>query len=263
MLGRWIEELARFLEIANPLMEHTTSDEVDSLFHSLLNCASALRRIVLLLDALDQTELTPRGQYLTWLKVGPWPPNVRLLATAVPSKAATVLSEAPGIQQIELPPLTQADAEAIVRQVWRRYHREVNSPVLGLLTQKTLGSSSQAAGNPLWLTLASEQLNLLDADDFSRAEQEFSGSPTERLKAFLAAVAVSRHGWRESDLQVLIPRLNTILENGADTPLPNCVHDAAMNRAVNRYDAEYTPSNPQEAFPAAELAAIKGHFVLV
>jgi hypothetical protein len=295
ILRRWIEELARFLDIANPLSEHITSDGVDSLFHSLLNRASALRRVVLLLDALDQTEPTARSQYLTWLKAAPWHSNVRLLATALPCKAATVLSEASGIEQIELPPLTQADAEAIVRQVWRRYHREINFAVLGSLTQKTLDPSSQTVGNPLWLTLASEQLNLLDADDFHRAEEEFSGSPTERmqtllldttrrmpadvselyrwlydraaksfgsgrLKALLAAVSLSRHGRRESDLQVLIPRLTTILENGAGTTLTNLVNDAAMKRAENRYDPQYTPSHSQDVLPAAELAAIRRAF---
>ena len=99
-----------------------------------------------------------------------------------------------------------------------------------------------AAGNPLWLGLAVEELNLLDADDFARLEREFAGTPEERLLALLLAVAdamppgvadlyawllerseqihgsdlaqtfvnliaVSRAGWRESDFRALMPEL--------------------------------------------------------
>jgi hypothetical protein len=202
------------------------------------------------------------------------------------------MGEIPGILQIQLLPLTPIDTDAIVRSVWQRYHREVNSAVLKELTQKSLTSGVLAAGNPLWLALASEQLNLLDADDFSRAEHEFSGTPVERmqalvldtarrmpadvsklyhwlfdqaaktfgsaqLKAFLAAIALSRHGWRESDLQVLIPQMTAMFDKGSISNALNLVHHAAMKHYMTQYGL---PSNSQEIFPVAELAAMRRAF---
>jgi hypothetical protein len=81
---------------------------------------------------------------------------------------------------------------------------------------------------PLWLLIATEELNLLDADDFVRAKRDYQGRDDERLAAlmrqamyrasitraesafgtklvrtFLGTIAVSRFGWREMDFHVL------------------------------------------------------------
>jgi tetratricopeptide (TPR) repeat protein len=99
-----------------------------------------------------------------------------------------------------------------------------------------------ASGNPLWLVLAVEELNLLDEDDFARLDTLYSGSPLVRLRrllldvvaklptdiaglydllfaraeelfgvgfarAFLSSIAVSRGGWRETDFRVLVPKI--------------------------------------------------------
>jgi len=102
-----------------------------------------------------------------------------------------------------------------------------------------------ACGNPLWLTLALEQLNLLDADDFAlpsaslpvlppngwplwldtaaRMPPEIGGlygwllEQNERAfgiahaRGFAMAIALSRSGWREADLIDLVPRLGKLL----------------------------------------------------
>ncbi|MCU0857458.1 MAG: hypothetical protein MUC65_03530 [Pontiellaceae bacterium] len=197
---------------------------------------------MVLLDALDQFEPTPRGRHLTWFKPPQWPSNARMIATGLPCPAGKVLSKSAGIEEVELPQLTAADAAGIGKQVWGLYHREINPAVLRVLIEKKLPDGKPACGNPLWLTLALEQLNLLDADDFARAERDFTGSPTERMTAllidtakrmppdigglygwlleqnekafgaantrgFATAIALSRSGWRETDLIALVPRL--------------------------------------------------------
>ena len=105
------------------------------------------------------------------------------------------------------------------------------------------GPDGFAWATPLWLVLAVEELNLLDADDFSRAKRTYSGSPADQLKAlmvdmvaamppdilklysstfdraeelfgphltraFLGSIAVSRAGWRTADFRSLLPRLS-------------------------------------------------------
>ena len=105
------------------------------------------------------------------------------------------------------------------------------------------GPDGPAFGNPLWLVLAVEELNLLDADDFARARRVYAGRPGEQLRAlmiditadfpsdiagiyghtferaeklfgvavtrgFLGLIAVGRAGWREQDFRMLLPRMS-------------------------------------------------------
>jgi hypothetical protein len=189
MLRRFIQELADFLRIANPLPEKAGPDDVGAAFASLLARAAAKKRIVVLLDALDQFDPTPRGQHLAWLRPKQWPANARIIATALPCTGADSLTQWAGIEEPDLPTLTAADAAEIAKGVWKRYHRELNPDVLRVLTGKRLPDGAAACGNPLWLTLALEQLNLLDADDFARAERDFTGSPAQRLRALVLDTA--------------------------------------------------------------------------
>ena len=232
----------------NPLPAQASNDDIEAAFYSLLHRVSSQRRVVVLLDALDQFEPTPRGRYLTWFKPLQWPANARLIATAIPSSASHVLAEASGTAEIDVPPLSADDAQAIGTHVWGRYHRTLNPAVLAVLIDKQVPDGTPACGNPLWLTLALEQLNLLDADDFARAERDFPGSPGERLaallldtarrmppdvenlygwlleqnekaygmaatRAFATAIALSRNGWRDTDLLDLVPRLSSHFKN--------------------------------------------------
>lgn len=239
MLRLWIGELSSFLQVERPLTDTATNEEVERVFVSLLGRVAQRRRVVVLLDALDQFESTPRGRHLTWLSPRQWPANVRLVATSLPGEEADSLAQWAGIDEIELPALTEDDAQRISRGVWARYRHELD-PEVWMQLAEARDRGAPACGNPLWVTLANEQLNLLDADAFERAEREFEGSSSDRLhrlllhtarrlpsnveglydwlltdaervhgaawiRAFASVIAVSRFGWRESDLRVLVP----------------------------------------------------------
>ncbi|MBN1542907.1 AAA family ATPase, partial [candidate division KSB1 bacterium] len=239
ILQRWIEELAQFLKIASPLPEKPSSDDLLEQFTLLLGRAAVKKRVVVLLDALNQLEQTPRARRLTLLPKL-WPENTRLLATALPGEETDALSAIPGTAVKTLPPLQQAEARDIIDTICRRYHRTLHPQVAEVLLQKKTDAGHPSCGNPLWLELAVEELNLLDADDFSRAEREYRGTPEEKLHRLLVdtaeslpptvenlydwmlqraeeiqgvdwcrglsvAIALSRSGWRESDLRELVP----------------------------------------------------------
>ena len=69
-----------------------------------------------------------------------------------------------------------------------RYHRHIHAGVRAAVLTKPLPDGAMAAGNPLWLALAVEELNLLDADDFARVESDFQGTPEARLHQLMLAV---------------------------------------------------------------------------
>ena len=242
ILQRWIEELAQFLGEASPLPDKPTADELQEQFTRLLGRAGSRNRVVLLLDALNQLEQTPRARQLTWLP-RQWPANVRLIATSLPGPEAEALCSRDDVAHKKLPLLEPPEAREIIDAICGRYHRRIHAEVAGVLLDKKNEAGQPAGGNPLWLELAVEELNLLDADDFSRAERKYTGSSDERLhqllldtarqlpaeveglydwmlarneevnglswsRAFSVAVALGRGGWRESDLRVLLPEFS-------------------------------------------------------
>ena len=200
MLRRWIGELATRLAIANPIPDTATPDEVEEVFYRVLRQASQPTRVVVLVDALNQFEATPRGTHATWFKPAQWPDNAVIIATSLPCTAAKALAEWAGIEEVEIPGLAPEDVVAVAKATWRRYHRDINPEVVRVLAEKPGANGLPASGNPLWLTLALEQLNLLDADDFARADRDFTGSPVERLGALVIDTAERLPGRRRGAL---------------------------------------------------------------
>ena len=248
LLRRWVQELSREADTGDPLTEESGIDEIEEAFGRLLSQVSAQRRVVVLVDALNEFEPTPRGQHLTWLPKL-MPPNVRFIATTIPGKPSETLERRPGVGLVQLPRLDENEAAEIARAVCARYHRQISSEVLDELLAKLLPDGTAAASVPLWLELALDELNLLDADDFARAEREFGGTPEQRLHllamdvarrlpaevsalygrmlerceqlaghgwawAFANVIAVTRNGLRESDLSALLPKV--LSELGTD-----------------------------------------------
>lgn len=239
MLQRFIGELAGALGTDPGLTDNADPDTVDATFARLLGQMAQKQRVVVLIDALDQFENTTRGRFATWLP-RLWPANARLVATAIASDGTKAVGERPGVEALSLPPLDATEARDIVVGICRRYHRTFEPEVIeGLLAKRAAGGP--VWGNPLWLVLSVEELNLLDADDFARAQRDYAGTPAERLRAlmldtiasfpvdipglyahtfaraeelfgagltrgFLGLIAVSRAGWRESDFRLLLPR---------------------------------------------------------
>ncbi len=144
-----------------------------------------------------------------------------------------------------MPPVSRDEAEEIARRFYReRHHRVVNPRVLEELLAKKLADGRPAHGNPLWLALTLQEMNLLEADDYERADREYARLPgAERMQAlqldearklpadvsgvygellgraergfgkawadaFVDLIAVSRAGWRESDLRELMPKVS-------------------------------------------------------
>ena len=243
ILSRWVEELAIQVSLGNPLDEESDSEKIEQAFNQLLAAASTQQRVVVLIDALDQLESTARAQSLTWLRKH-WPPGVRLITTAIPGTASEVLESRVGVRRTALGPLSVAEIGEVASRIYARYHRQINPEVKAALLDKTTPTGEPAGGNPLWLEMAVEALNLLDADDFERAERDFAQEPdpqrriqllaldmlgqmpgevdalygwvlgrAEKLhgaswaRSFVDLIAVSRAGWREQDLAVLLPSL--------------------------------------------------------
>jgi tetratricopeptide (TPR) repeat protein len=239
MLHYWVGQLAQHLGQSDPLPEQATPNEVDRTFSRLLHQTAQQRRVVILIDALNQFEPTTRGTHLTWLPKS-WPTNARLIATAIPDVQSEALRKRPGFAEVPLLPLVYEEGLEIVRRICGRYHRALNENVETALLAKERADGASAFGNALWLQLATEELNLLGSETFERVEEGSGAQGVVRLltsvveqmpsdveglyrwmldrsdrhfgkawtRAFVDVIAVSRGGWRESDLRELMPALS-------------------------------------------------------
>jgi tetratricopeptide (TPR) repeat protein len=242
MLRRWIAELASALEVGEvDLAANIEPEIVERAFASLLARMASRRRVVILIDAIDRFNKTSRGKFTTWLP-RPWPINARLVATGIAGGASKALAERTGVESLTLPPLDAAEARGITDTLVKRYRSKIGPAVVDALLEKKHAGAA-ASGNPLWLVLAIEELDLLDTEHFADMQREYSGEPKERLQnammdsvgnmptdvprlyrtafdsasaalgaalasAFIGLISASRSGWRESDLQHLLPQVS-------------------------------------------------------
>jgi hypothetical protein len=179
-LRRWTGELAAAIGVEADLPDNLLGHELEARFAEMLGYAASKRRIILMADALNQFERTDRMISLSWLP-DPLPLNVRFLATAIPGPESEKLRARKAARVTALPAFTAAEVEAVANVVYARYHRTPEKEVIARLNAIPRDRRPPAS-NALWLTLALELLNLLDADDIAEAEKYERGQPGERLR---------------------------------------------------------------------------------
>ena len=251
ILQRFSEQLAE--ELGDPPLAPVSSvTELDQRFAVLLRRVAASRRVVIVIDAVDQLEAFSRARSLAWLP-RPWPGNARLIVSARPEALSELNRIWRNVEEIDLPPWDESEARSLAISVFRRLHCPWREAVWHILSNKRNEDAHHSAGSPLWTTLVCEQLSLFNADQFAIAEEVavdrwerlslFSQSTASDMppavttlyphlfeqaakmhgegyvRAFLLAIAVSRSGLRERDLIQIIPRLAPRLHTRA-TELP-------------------------------------------
>jgi hypothetical protein len=241
MLRRWAGELASSVGENDPLDDAAKPEDIEREFGRLLGLTSARRRVVVLIDALNQFEASTRGLHLTWLPKL-WPPSARLIATAIPGAPSEALCGRSRVRELPLSEIDEREATAIVRGICQNYHRELNQRVVDALLAKRRAAGRLAHGSPLWLELAVEELNLLDADDFERADAEFADVPpgAERMvRLLLRAVAAL-----PADVAGAYGALSTARTSSSASPVARAPR---VDRAQPRRLARVGPARPDAA----------------
>ena len=187
MLQRWSGELAARLGDVSPPGDDVSGEDLQRAFAALLGRMARRQRVAIVVDALNEFERTTEAQHLTWLPPL-WPANVRLVATATEGVEASALGRRPGCGLVAVEPLSETDAGRIVDAVYRRYRRQANPQVKQAIVGRRTGTGEPAHGNPLWLELACEEMNLLDPQDLARAAR-LPGAPDTQLVAVQLEIA--------------------------------------------------------------------------
>lgn len=268
----------------------TKPPTADEIFSHLVDEVAGTTRVLVLIDALEQLD----SGGLSWVPSTP-PNSFKLVATSIPKEDATRPRWRDGIRIFPLQSITREEAEAIATRFNReRHHRGINARMLEVLLEKRTGSpttSDPSYIDPLWLSLSLQEINLIEYHEYERAEHDYShlhGSQRiealqvnqaralpsdaqgmygellgragltwgrDRVAAFASLLALSRGGWRERDLQALLPAVTGmtwdevafagfrrtlgmhIVQRGRQEQW-DCSHAAFRQAALNRYLAD-------------------------
>jgi AAA ATPase domain/Domain of unknown function (DUF4062) len=232
MLSRFCHELGDAL--GRPRIASAAASRLDlaQLFADLVSGA-APRPVVIVLDTLEDFESTPEGRMLTWLPT-PLPGNLRVLVTCRDARdLARVWDET--IEIVEMPPFSASDATSLVRALCVLRRRSLSGGAVAAIMAKGVSTAGAWNISPLWITLLIEELVLLDAEDFARADGLGGQGSTKieqllldtireapstlagiydfiferlearagrrRVTAVAGPLSVARVGWRPSDLK--------------------------------------------------------------
>jgi tetratricopeptide (TPR) repeat protein len=171
------------------------------------------RRVVLLLDGLDQIAVRDEGHGLTWLPRY-LPRGVRVIASTMEGDCLQVLRER-GAEEIALQPLSVGEQREMVETILRGWGRKLDERQLEVLL------AHPSVGSPLYLRVALEELRLFGY--FERLTERITALPEsvealfdqvlERLERDygadvvgegLALLAASRYGLSEAELLDLL-----------------------------------------------------------
>jgi len=212
------------------------SEKLRVTFTNFLQKACVHRRVVILLDAVNQFDLASNFAGLHWLPEE-LPPNVLIILSSLDGPTLEELRRCScKLREIELRPLTEEDGEAIIEQFHKSYHKKFEPDQRVSLLAKT------EASTPLYLLAALEELRTLGTrkeitmrisempptthelfvwilerlekdDGFRDAAGQHVGH--ELVSRFVALLGASRYGLNQRELsELLAPG-----EAKADTPI--------------------------------------------
>ena len=167
MVRRILGEFKRRLEI-----EQDIPDQPDALrgaFANWLHMAAAKKKVVLILDALNQLEDRDSAPDLVWLPPVT-PPNIRLIVSALPGRAMDELNKR-GWPTMRVQALVVEERKQLIKDYLAQFSRALSA------AQTEAIASAQQSDNPLYLRALLDELRVFGIHE----------KLTERIEHFLTA----------------------------------------------------------------------------
>jgi telomerase protein component 1 len=223
-LRRFCHELAQAVGLQVEISQDL--QELLQKFPDLLKQAAASRRVVLLLDALNQLDAADNAHAMYWLPYD-LPPHVRVIVSSLEHPALHALHRRgkERVREAKLESLGSEDRLAILTGFLNRYRKRMTEEQITALLGK------EESGNPLYLLTALEELRTLGTYEeitkrieelpgqvpklfqwiFERLEsdpdfQDPKGRPLglELVSGFASLLGVSRYGLSQMELAELL-----------------------------------------------------------
>eukprot|EP00794_Sanderia_malayensis_P017020 gene17020-18734_t len=214
-------DLAFFLQRLTKEIKPDLKDVVSDL-ESLIQLSGSLlsnpntEPVMLFIDAVNQLD-EDKQQFLSRWLPETLPAHVKVVVSMIEGTPTHKMLRAYKTNPTEIicGPLDRSSREEIVKNILSQYNKRLDGDQMDTLLEK------QGSSNPLWLTLACEELRVfgqfekllekiqslpddlisLEMDVFSRFEKEAGG---QLMIATLCLLEVSRHGLLETELLALL-----------------------------------------------------------
>jgi len=243
MLTRFMGELKRQTGIEQEIPEQ--SAQLLSEFGHWLALAAERKRIVLIVDALNQLEDREAALDLGWLPSA-LPAGARVICSTLPGRPLDEIRRREW-PTLELQPLTVPDRLRLVSRRLRRYGKRLSKPHRRRIIQ------AQPCGNPLYLVALLEELRLFgDFEQLSerigyylqastipglfdlilqRCERDYERDRPGLVGEAMTLIGASRRGLAEAELLDLLGGQGQPLPAAHWSPLYLALDHALINRA--------------------------------
>jgi nephrocystin-3 len=191
---RTLRRLCHELKKSCPDLTAEIPDHPETLrlaFQAFLRQACLSRRVVILLDAVNQFDAPPHSAALEWLPEQ-MPDTARIILSAIASPALEEMRRrACKPREVDLNQLSVSDGEAIIEQFLKRYRKSLEPQ------QRAALLSKGDAGTPLYLLAALEELRTLGIyEEITRRIAELPSS-TAALFAWILERLANDTGFRD------------------------------------------------------------------
>ena len=132
-------------------------------FKELLSKACQERSVVMIVDGLDQLVRSDESQRMLWLSEE-LPSNFRLLCSLIDGHERDYFQQLGG-EVRTITSIDKTDMREILQSVARRHKKEISEKVVDYILRKCDKVNSQAARNPLYLSLIILELVMMDREE--------------------------------------------------------------------------------------------------
>jgi tetratricopeptide (TPR) repeat protein len=185
MLRYFISLLCEKLMLEDDSESITKFQDLKDRFTELLFAACAKTRVVVVVDALDQLAGSDEARRLLWIS-GKLPENFRLLCSIIEGPETEAIKQLGG-EVRPVPPINTEDEAAIIHSIAKRHHKEISNAVVEYILQKQTPNGAYAAQNPLYLSLITQDLVMMDRYELDIVQKymETGTSQPEALARFM------------------------------------------------------------------------------
>jgi hypothetical protein len=181
-------------------------------FSTLLRRAGKNGRIVLLVDALDQLFPCEEARNLMWLPL-PRPPNVRVICTMIQGEAEEKAASIRNAKISDIPAITSDDIREIVDRLALSTGKEFPTAALDELLQKKDAQGALSAGNPLYLSLLIQNLNMMNRYDHAAIDRHVQEgmAPMEAIIFFMKEQIRHAEGDPKAEYLAIVRRMEKLI----------------------------------------------------
>jgi len=240
----------------------TKFQDLKDRFTELLFAASAKMRVVAVVDALDQLISSDEARRMLWIS-GRLPENFRLLCSIIDGPETEAIKQLGG-EVRPVPPVNKEDEAAIIHGIVERHHKQIGSAVVEHILQKQTPDGTHAAWNPLYLSLITQDLVMMDRYELETVQKYMEGgeSQPEALAKFMRERIDKTPGDPEGAYLAILDRLEKLI--GRDFVRGVCGMIAISRSGLRESDMEGVFKELGMDFNPADFSWLRqmmqGHF---